>query len=202
MMILQEENISIDILKKEFKDYLIDERNTVDRIMNKYLLFGVPYIYKDDENTYFELKEELSRHFGIQQTQIYIVGSSKLGFSISPKKRFKTIDDDSDIDVAIIDEKLFDRYWKDVYSININLVSRSEDDDKRYKRFIDYFFKGWVRPDYLPWRMSNEWFEYFKSLYGKYNRKVAVGIYRDNEFFMGYHRNNIEKIREEIKDGV
>ncbi len=199
---LQEENESIDILKREFKNYLMDERNTVDRIMNKYLLFGVPYIYKDDENTYFELKEELSKHFAIQQTQIYIVGSSKLGFSISPYKRFKTIDDDSDIDIAIIDEKLFDKYWKDVYSINIGLLSRSEEDDRRYKKFVDYFFKGWVRPDFLPGKMSKEWFEYFKGLYGKYNRKVAVGIYRDNEFFMGYHRNNIKKIREEIKDGV
>lgn len=195
-------NDDIKQWKKDFTMFVKDDRNSVDRIMNKYLLFGIPYLYKDDESTYFELKEEISEHFNIQQTQVYVVGSAKLGFSISPQKRFKDLDEDSDIDVAIIDEKLFDEYWKRVYSLNIDLISRSEDDDKKYKRFIDYLFRGWVRPDYFPGKMSNEWFEYFKGLYGKYNRKVSVGIYRDNEFFMGYHRNNIIKLREEIRDGI
>ena len=188
--------------KTDFITFVKDERNSVERIMNKYLLFGIPYLYRYDENTYFELKEEISEHFKIQQTQVYVVGSAKLGFSISPNKRFKDMDEDSDIDVAIIDEKLFDDYWKRVYSLNIDLMSRSENDDFKYRKFVSYLFKGWVRPDCFPLKMSNEWFEYFKGLYGKYNRKVAVGIYRDNDFFMGYHRNNILKLREEIRDGV
>lgn len=192
----------IEVLKREFIDFLKDEKNTVERIMNKYLLFGIPYIYRNDENRYFELKEEISNHFKIQQTQVYIVGSAKLGFSISPSKMFRELNDDSDIDVAIIDNKLFDEYWKNLYSFNINLVSRSTEEDRRYKRFVDYFFRGWVRPDLMPVRMSNEWFEYFKILYGKYNRKVAVGIYKDNEFFMGYHRDNILRIRKELKNGI
>ena len=195
-------NITIDEIKKEFIYFLLDDHNSVDRIMNKYLLFGIPYIYKNDEELYFDLKEEISNHFNIQQTQIFVVGSAKLGFSIAPTKRFKMFDDDSDIDIAIIDSDLFDQFWKDVYTININLISRSEKDDNRYKKFVDYLFKGWIRPDLLPLKMRSDWFEYFKGLYGRYDRKIAVGIYRDHSFFMGYHRMNIIKLREDLKNGI
>ena len=84
--VIDPEYAEIETLKKDFINYVINENNSVERIMNKYLLFGVPYIYRNNEDKYFELKEEISNYFNIQQTQVYIVGSAKLGFSISPVK--------------------------------------------------------------------------------------------------------------------
>lgn len=128
MDILKKESLidenTIELRKEEFRAYLKNDSNTIERIMNKYLLFCVPYIYRDNEDVYYELKEEISNYFKIQQTQIYIVGSAKLGFSISPNKRFKNLNEDSDIDIAIIDERLFDKFWKEIYTINIDLISR------------------------------------------------------------------------------
>ena len=149
---------------------------------------------------YFQLKEEISEHFKIQQTQIFVVGSAKLGFSIAPRKLFKHIDEDSDVDVAIICDSLFDHFWKETYKYNIEITSRNEEEDRQFRAFVDYLYKGWVRPDYLPYNMKREWFEFFKELYGKYDRKIAAGIYRDNDFFMNYHRTNIRRIRREICD--
>ena len=187
-------NNKIDV----FKEYVQDDSNSLNRIMNKYLLYGIPYIFESNEDIYFQLKEEISEHFGIQQTQIFVVGSAKLGFSIAPHKLFKHVNEDSDVDVAIICDSLFDYFWKETYKYNITIVSRNEEEDRNYRMFLDYLYKGWVRPDYLPCHMRKEWFEFFKKLYGKYERKIAAGIYRDNEFFMDYHRTNLKRIRREL----
>ena len=45
--VIDPEYTEIEALKKEFINYIINENNSIERIMNKYLLFGVPYIYKN-----------------------------------------------------------------------------------------------------------------------------------------------------------
>jgi hypothetical protein len=134
-----------------------------------------------------------------------MVGSSKLGFSISPIKKFRDIQDDSDVDIAIIDSDLFDMYWENVFEYNINLVSRSEEEDDMYRRFLEYFFKGWLRPDLLPYSFKGkqEWFDFFLSIsYKQYGgRKIAAAVYRNEYFFMKYHEQNVIKLRREIRNG-
>lgn len=183
-----------------FKEYVIN--NETERVINKYLLFGVPKIFNDDENRYFELKEEVSAYFKIEPTQVYVVGSAKLGFSIAPQKRYKVFGDDSDIDVAIIDEKLFDEYWKYIYEIEKKKGSITSKECSQYKLFLEYLFKGWLRPDLFPSKVKSEWFDFFKNLHGKYGYKIAAGIYKNNYFFLEYNKNNIDRIRKELENGI
>jgi hypothetical protein len=68
------------------------------------------------------LKEDIAAHFGIHSRAIVVVGSAKLGYSVSPKKRFKPFNDVSDIDVAVVDAPLFERYWLDMYHAKQNLI--------------------------------------------------------------------------------
>lgn len=159
---------------EEFKDYVV--KNTTDNVINKYLLYGTPYIFKDDIDRYFELKQEISKFFNTQQTQIYMVGSAKLGFSISPLKGFKPFNEDSDIDIAIIDSGLFGKYWKLLLNTGMAKTAKTEKEDKKYKKFLEYLFNGWLRPDLFPYKMKEDWFNFFKTLYGKYNYKVTAGI--------------------------
>lgn len=187
---------------KEFEDFLKNERNSIDRALNKFLLFGIPYLFRDDVDKFFELKEDIARYFGVCQTQIYMVGSAKFGFSISPLKRYKYFGDDSDIDIAVIDEKTFNDFWRKLYNYNINLISRTEAEQKEYEIFLDYFFRGWIRPDKFPVKYKENWFEYFKTLNKKYGYKVRVGLYKDSEFFMDYHKKNFNDIRSELKNGT
>ncbi|WP_026656076.1 hypothetical protein [Butyrivibrio sp. AE3003] len=68
-------------------------------------------------------KKIVSEGLGIDQTEVYMSGSAKLGFSLSPpqkdkeEKLFKPFNDDekirkiSDIDVAVVSDKLFSEYW-------------------------------------------------------------------------------------------
>lgn len=100
--------------------------------------FYLKYIVRSD-NWYFEnvlgySKEKLvgiaddfrmtiSEELGISFNCIMIVGSSKIGYSLSPNKLFLpfSVDgadrDASDIDVAIISSDIFEKFWK-LFRIN------------------------------------------------------------------------------------
>ena len=163
---------------QEFKDAISDENNSLEKIIDKYLLFGTPYFFKDDENKFYELKNEIAGFLKVSQTNIFVVGSAKLGFSIAPEKRYQHFNEDSDIDIAIIDGATFLRYWKILYEYNTTGRAWSSDEEKTYRKFLEYFFKGWLRPDKFPRTMNEkkEWFDFFKSLQRKYKFKIAAGM--------------------------
>ena len=69
-------------------------------ILRKHILFGLCHLLEYE--AYFDLKKDVSSYFNIHPSQIVMVGSAKLGFSISPHKRYREFGDTSDIDLAII----------------------------------------------------------------------------------------------------
>ena len=128
-----------------------------------------------------------------------MVGSAKLGFSIAPKKLWANFSEESDIDIVVISEQVFDDYWKELLNFNINVKARTEHEDKNFREFLEYFLKGWIRPDLFPFSYSqkDKWFDFFKTIsYGKYgNYKIAGAIFRNEYFFEEYHIRNITKLR-------
>ncbi|MBF8982781.1 hypothetical protein IZY60_04425 [Lutibacter sp. B2] len=191
-----------------FKEILKDEKNDIVDIINKNIIFGVPYIFKDDEEKYYNLKRKLSSFFKVNHRDIFMVGSAKLGFSISPKKLWNQLDWDSkkesDIDMVVISNKAFDKYWKSILEYKEKTIGTSVKDEKE-KEFLDYFFNGWLRPDKFPqkYKGSDEWFDFFRSISYKEEfggRKIAVAIYREDYFFMKYHRNNLVSIRNNLRN--
>jgi len=168
-------------------------------IVRRYLLHGTPIIYEGNDDLYYELKSKVADYFNVSTTNILIVGSAKLGFSIAPKKLWKPFNDESDIDVVVISEQLFDTYWKELLDFNIDLKARSTDEDSNYRMFLEYFLKGWIRPDLFPFKYykKDDWFNFFKeSSYGKFgNYKIAGAIFKNEYFFEYYHTRNINKLR-------
>nr|WP_312216836.1 hypothetical protein [Clostridioides sp.] len=192
-----DENIS------QFKLDLLNEKLSIDDIIKKYIMLGTPYIFKDNEHQHYELLRKIAGFFNISERDVFIVGSSKLGFSISPKKLWNKIDwnedEDSDIDVVVISDKTFDRYWKSILEYKDKQIPMTKD-EKRHSEFLEYFFKGWIRPDKFPnkYNGADEWFEFFRSISYKENfggRKVAVAIYKEEYFFMKYHKENLQYIK-------
>ena len=187
----------------EFKYAMGDKSISLEEIIDKYLLNGIPYVFDGDENNFFDFKNEIAKFFNVSQTNIFVVGSAKLGFSIAPNKRYKLFNEESDIDVAIIDENTFLRYWKILYTYNTTGRAYSTKEARTYREFLEYFFKGWLRPDKFPSNMKEraEWFDFFKLMQKKYKFMIAAGIYYDIEVFNGYHKENLNSIREDIKNG-
>lgn len=193
-------NIEIAQRKDEFKNYV--KSNDTKEIIDKYLLFGTPYIFRNDENKYYALQREIEEYFSVKRGNVHIVGSSKLGFSISPKKRYHDWNEESDIDIALIDYDLFLDYWKQIYKYDPKVSCMTEKEKNRYSSFVEYFKRGWLRPDLFPKRMGDELFSFLNKLHGKYQYKVRVGIYADEFFFNEYNESNINGLKEELENGI
>ncbi|MBU7581600.1 MAG: hypothetical protein KAF91_01570 [Nostoc sp. TH1S01] len=178
---------------------ILEGHERAEVIVQKYIVHGTPYIFKDDEDKYFDLKREIAANFSEHYNNIHMVGSAKLGFSIAPNKLWKPFTIESDIDIVIVSSKLFENLWESVHEFNIGLTSRTRDEDINYKRFLDYFFKGWIRPDLFPFEYTakTDWFDFFKSIsYSKYGpQKITGALYHSFNFFEKYHVKNIEKLK-------
>lgn len=142
------------------------------------------------EAQYTELKQHVSSQFLIHHSNILVVGSAKLGFSIAPQKRWKRFNDQSDVDVAIVSQELYLSVWREVSSLVEADPLISWD---REKSFLKYMLRGWIRPDLLPRSpalpRADEWFEYFRSLTASGvcgNYKISAGLYYDIHFLESY----------------
>jgi hypothetical protein len=161
-----------------------------------FLIFGSCVQLDDDR--YFALKAAVAERFAIHPNEIIVVGSTKLGFSIAPIKRYRAFGEDSDIDVAIVSPQLFDRIWHEVLRYLDSAASWQTREE-----FARYFVRGWLRPDKLPsgphFEFTNDWFDFFRVLsnsrqYG--DIKISGAIYRDWVFLEQYQESCIVKCRE------
>jgi hypothetical protein len=154
-------------------------------------------------SSYFDLRVQVARQFDLHVSEVLIVGSAKLGFSIAPDKRYRPFGETSDIDVAICSGALFDAFWKDVF----DYWSRGEN-WAGLADFRKYLFRGWMRPDKLPpessFLRSREWWEFFRRLtsvgaFGPY--KIAGALYKSWHFLESYQQGCVRACVQE-EDGV
>lgn len=190
---------NIDDLIAEFKSDAANKGIPPVEIVRKYITFGVPYVFGENQYKYYGLKSKLAARFDVNPNHVHMVGSAKLGFSLAPYQLWKRFDDESDIDMVIISEPLFMKFWKELHEFNISTTPRTEAENTMYQKFLKYFFKGWLRPDLFPFNYpgKEEWFRFFQSVsYREYERKVTGAIYMNDYFFEYYHTLNIQSLRD------
>lgn len=136
-------------------------------------------------------------NFKVQHTEVIIVGSAKLGFSIAPHKRYRYFNDKSDIDIAICSPTLYDDFWKDVFCY--------WDSGERWPnldQFCKYHFRGWIRPDKLPkarsFQRAQDWWDFFRYLsssrrFGPY--KLSCALYKDLTYLERYQAKCIRECK-------
>lgn len=186
----------------EFKLDLMKKDMSSTEILNKYIFCGDPFIFQKKIGLYSTLKTKMANKFNIEVTKVFMGGSAKLGFSIAKSQLWKPFDDDSDIDMVIISDAVFDNLWKDLSDLNTGLYDKSEREEKKLDSFFKYFFRGWIRPDFLPLshKKTQEWLDYFISIsykeFGPY--KVTGAVFKNEFFFRKYHERNINRIRQGV----
>ena len=90
-------------------------------------------------------KEIVSSTLGINFHNVQIVGSAKMGYSLSPQKLFRPFHDEvpgmpsSDIDIAIISELLYQRFWSRLRNVNGLWHNKYY-----YKHLTESIFRGYI----------------------------------------------------------
>ncbi len=193
--------MTIEEFKQQLKASNDNEKRV--RFLRKHLLHGLPAVFNSRESDYFDFRQIISEKFEIGFQEVFIVGSGKLGFSYIKETPFSY---DSDIDVAIVNEQLFEKYYINIcnYQYQLDRFKKipTEKELQIYNRFLQYLVKGWMRPDLLPYSfqadvIKSDWFDFFKSIsYGNSsigNYKVNGGLFKNYQYLEKYHLSGIEQ---------
>lgn len=172
--------------------------------VQKFLFHGIPAVFKNKEEAYFEFRNRIANKFGVGFHEVFIVGSAKLGFSYYKGTEFNY---NSDIDVVIVNEKLFEDFYFKIaeyqYQMDQQIKTVDLNETKTYTLFLRYLVKGWMRPDKLPTSfqidlLKTEWFDFFKSI--SYNQsevgnyKVSAGLFKNYEYLEKYYTKSVENV--------
>lgn len=185
-----------------YRDILLGKDATY--LIEKHILHNKPFFFKSNLDLYFEIKKCISNKFEIPITNIYLVGSGQLGFSLNPKKNYRDFlseedgsgNEPSDLDIAIISEKLFNKVWDEICDFRLSDFPFDDKNKTLYFDFEKYLFKGWIRPDKFPFEfsMKKDWFGFFNSLNPYVGRKVNGGIFRNETSFLKYYKRSINEL--------
>lgn len=149
-----------------------------------------------------DFKSVVSQTLEISFNNIAIVGSCKTGCSLTPvseqrSKLFRGFNDESDIDIAIVSEKLFIKYW------DLFRHSYSEVNKRHYRHISRGIYRGYINEKYLfiidgcrkEWneKASNSKKLLRSELY--IQPEITYRLYRSWEDFEEYHIQSINEIK-------
>lgn len=168
------------------------------------------------------LAKKVASRFNISRDDLsmYVVGSSKLGYALHPKKvknppegegeegtkilpAFRPFGPNSDIDIALVSPRLFEKIWNNISAHAISVTPRMPwNSDK----LGDYMVHGWLRPDMFPrTRARNDWWKTFDEI--NYSRlfgpqKVSGALYYSREYLHRYQLRGLLECRRNLQSGV
>jgi hypothetical protein len=195
----------------EFRKLL--QEQPLDDILDRYVFGGVPYVFRGRPANADTLYYHLSKRLSVEAKNIRIVGSAKTGFSLSPDNFPRRFTPTSDIDVVVVDERLFDTVWTTMlkwhYPRRTEGLPAPDRDWARHRRREIYWgwfspeeikFEGLSFPDVLkPVRdISTSWFDAFRTLshFVEFtSRDVNGRLYRTWDHARMYHLDGLQQVR-------
>ncbi len=197
----------------EFEQLLTTE--SLADLVDKYLFEGTPYVFRDSPEDLDVLRNHLANRLGCEPQNIHVVGSGRIGFALNPDNYPRRFGTKSDIDVVVVSDALFDRYWHTFLTWNYPRRYRLSRPEKRWAwNRQDDLWWGWFRPTVIrfdgllfpealiPLRdLSATWFDAFQSLstYRQFARfDFKSRLYRTVDHARLYHQEGLRKIREQL----
>ena len=149
------------------------------------------------EDHQYAILNEISEYFGVPITAVHVTGSAKLGRSLHKRTDFRA--GESDLDVAIIDTRLFVNYMEIVLRRSKGYSDRSvfpiRDGQSTQEEYIRYLARGIFRPDLMPTGPERaDWQNFFGRLSGmhaKLFRSISAAIYVSQSCFEAKQRSAI-----------
>jgi len=188
---------------------LVSDDNELKDFARKEILHGTPFVFSEREADFYEFRKRIAEHFDIGFHEIFITGSGKLGFS--PHKR-TIFSYDSDIDVAIVSNSLFNTMMEKIRCYQMQLresrIAVSKREINTYHKFLEYSAIGWFRPDLLPdsfdiGDIRESWFDFFISIsdgrseVGNY--KVNAGVFKSYRHLEEYTFSGLDSVKNSLE---
>lgn len=176
---------------------------SADAFTSHYLLDRVPHIFADRAQ-YVEWKSTLAQDLQVDPYAIVVVGSSCLGWSLSPTKLFNPFHGRSDIDVAVISSMHFETAWKWLRQPGVrDLFSSSPRRNYFDKHRSSLVFDGTIATDKILNRLpyGAQWSRALRLAATRdptSRRSVKARIYRDFDSLREYQRNNVRTVKESL----
>ena len=180
-------------------------------LIEKHILHNPPFYFKEKMDLFFDIKKKISEKYDIPVTNIYLVGSGQLGFSLNPANNFSNFrfNDEqdkkaSDLDFAIISSKLFNEIWDSICDFRLSDFPYEDKQGQEFRQFKKYLFRGWIRPDKFPFdfALKKEWFQFFESLNPIAERKVTCGLFRNETSFIKQYTRSLNELINLVNTGV
>lgn len=90
------------------KDGLKPSNQEFEFFIRHWIVDGTPYLFRDEPMVYEEIRRKMGKDLSTCPTNVGIVGSAKLGFSLTPRKKLREFDaKNSDIDLFVVDRYFF-----------------------------------------------------------------------------------------------
>jgi hypothetical protein len=171
-------------------------------VVQKHVLTGSPVALSADE--YFTLRHEVAVHFDVQPVEVVLVGSCRTGFTLrdnAEKNRplYSPIRSGSDLDIAVVSERLFNQFWDDVFAYSQRSSAFRASGGDEFRRTL---FRGWVDPRGFPpgrrFEQADHWRQFFDGLsrdrrFG--NRRTTARVYRDWVRLAAYQQIAVDRCK-------
>ena len=179
---------------------------TLDWIIDSQLFSGVPFFSSKSPEVHRQMTREIADGLMVQESDICVVGSGRIGFSLSPLKFGRPFSDNSDLDIVVVSASIFDPSWVDTLTRSRpNQVKVDEGTRRVLRRHRDkhYIYNGFMYPDSLHrvLRVGNSWLRTFNGLsrIPPLSGRIVKGrLYRTWDHVRIYHQWSLDKVKQKV----
>lgn len=194
------------LLKSETPEHFVSEHIFGGRVWLFEELFG-----EAADEKYKRFRQIISTNLNVPITNVWLVGSAKLGISMNvniKKKRFlKAFDEEkSDIDVVVVSDAVFGSLWNDLLTSHYS-KSTFPPDDFQNRIFCKYIYFEHFLLKSTTTKLVNDWLRKTGPIQRQMFLDLQISnyfnfrLYKDIEAAKLYHQYSVRMAKETIADG-
>jgi hypothetical protein len=176
----------------------------------------IPFVFETEPATWDAFRTEIIMQLKVAETDIRIIGSARLGFSLKPYANLKMFNTKSDIDVVIVNADLFDWLWYALLEVAYPTPWLKEHYGGWLASRKNELYKGWLTPLEIKLdakifgkkakpilEFNSRWFNALKQASRHPPRRhenVNGRLYRSWKHADIYHLNSLAELRKSLTE--
>jgi hypothetical protein len=172
------------------------------------MLTQTPWIFGGDAAGFASWRADIAHDTACKPEDVYVVGSSVFGYSLSPTKAGRAFrhgsarEPPSDIDIVIVSEMLFEESWhvlRRAEILNLIAPTRGERDKIRTDIYWGYVANVTVPPNTGVARAFRRAMAKTTSRVPFRGHPAKARVYRHYDDVLSYHTHSLRDLRRELQ---